>query len=141
MHPEGVTLKPFVLDPKMLTLQGVFYPTGHAVLLFPDADSAEQAGRKLQEAGFPEESLTLLTPETILRDIAQLADPSEEIMPSVGTEGETVNKYAALARDGHHGVMVKAPSDTDTERLMSALKDIPLSYGQKYHMLAIEDLE
>jgi hypothetical protein len=141
MQGEGGILKPFVLDPKMLTLQGVFYPTGHAVLLFPDADRAEQAGRKLQAAGFAEESVMLLTPEVILRDIAQLCDPSEEIMPSVGTEGETVNKYIALARDGHHGVMVKVPSDADTERLMSAVKELPLSYGQKYHLLAIEDLE
>ena len=141
MHTEGVTLKPFVLDPKMLTLKGVFYPTGHAVLLFADAQSAEQAGRKLQEAGFPEDSVMLLTPDIILRDIAQLTDPSVEIMPSVGTEGETVNKYVALARQGHHGVMIKAPSDADTERLMSAVKDLPLSYGQKYHLLAIEDLE
>lgn len=52
-----------------------------------------------------------------------------------------MNKYVALARDGHHGVMVKAPSDAHTERLMSAVKELPLSYGQKYHMLAIEDLE
>lgn len=134
-------MKPFALDPKMLTLQGVFYPTGYAVLLFPDADSAEQAGRNLQTAGFHEEDLMLLTPQVILAEIGQLKDPEEEILPSVGTEGETVNQYIALARDGHHGLMVRAPSDADTEHMLSAVKELPLSYGQKYHLLAIEDLE
>lgn len=134
-------MKPFALDPKMLTLQGVFYPTGYAVLLFPDEDSTQQAGQALQAAGFGDDDLMLLTPQVILTDIGQLSDPSGQIMPAVGTEGETVNKYVALARDSHHGVMVKAPSDADTERIMAALKDMPLSYGQKYHLLAIEDLE
>lgn len=134
-------MKPFVLDPKMLTLQGVFYPTGYAVLLFPDAASAEQAGRELQAAGFHEEDLMLLTPQVILTEIGRLKDPEEEILPSVGTEGETVNHYVALARDGHHGLMVRAPSDADSQRMLSAVKDLPLSYGQKYHLLAIEDLE
>ncbi|MDQ3059707.1 MAG: RNA-binding protein [Pseudomonadota bacterium] len=134
-------MKPFVLTPKMLTLQGVFYPTGYAVLLFPDEATAAQAGRELQAAGFREEDMMALTPQAILTEIGQLQDPSEEVMPSVGTEGETVNQYIALARDGHHGVMLKAPSDAATERIMSAVKHLPLSYGQKYHMLAIEDLE
>lgn len=134
-------MKSFVLDPRMLTLQGVFYPTGYAVLLFPDARTAEQAGRQLQAAGFDEDKLMLLTPQDILQNIAGLSDPAEEIMPSVGTEGATVSNYVALARDGHHGVMVKAPSDEATQRLMSAVRDLPLSYGQKYHLLAIEDLE
>jgi hypothetical protein len=38
-------------------------------------------------------------------------------------------------------LMVKAPSDKDSERMMSIVRKLPFSYGQKYHMLAIEDLE
>ena len=104
-------MKPFVLAPQMLTLQGVFYPTGYAILMFPDAQSAEQAGRQLQAAGFDEDTVMLLTPQDILQRIAQVGEDAQEVMPSVGTEGATVGNYAALARDGHHGVMVKAASD------------------------------
>ena len=59
----------------------------------------------------------------------------------MGTEGATVNKYINLAREGHHALMVKARSDDDSERLMSVVREFPFSYAQKYHMLAIEDLE
>jgi hypothetical protein len=133
-------MKTFELTPKMLTVGGVFYPTGYAVLLFPDADQARQAAQALEAGGFAGDAVMMLPPETILRDIGKV-DGDKGGMPSVGTEGHTVDKYIALARQGHHGVMVHAPDGEDTERLLSALRQLPFTYGQKYHMLAMEDLE
>lgn len=133
-------MKTFELTPKMVTMGGVFYPTGFAVLLFPEAEQARQAGEALEAAGFAGEAVMLLPPETILRDIGKV-DGDKGGMPSVGTEGHTVDKYIALARQGHHGVMVHAPDDEDTERLLTSLRQLPFAYGQKYHMLAMEDLE
>lgn len=133
-------MKTFELTPKMVTMGGVFYPTGYAVLLFPEADQARQAGEALEAAGFGGDAVMLLPPETILRDIGKV-DGDKGGMPSVGTEGHTVDKYIALARQGHHGVMVHAPDDEDTQRVLSAVREQPFVYGQKYHMLAMEDLE
>ncbi|MDP3171428.1 MAG: RNA-binding protein [Polaromonas sp.] len=133
-------MKTFELTPKMVTMGGVFYPTGFAVLLYPEAEQARQAGEALEAAGFAGEAVMLLPPETILRDIGKV-DGDKGGMPSVGTEGHTVDKYIALARQGHHGVMVHAPDDEDTERLLTSLRQLPFTYGQKYHMLAMEDLE
>jgi len=126
---------------KMTTLQGVFYPTGYAFLMFPDVGNAEQAARELEAAGFGDQDVMLLTPQDILKDIGQIDGESMLTLPSVGTEGATVRKYIDLAREGHHALMVKAPSDKDSERVMSIVREFPFSYGQKYHMLAIEDLE
>ncbi len=134
-------MKTFELTPKMLTMGGVFYPTGYAVLLFPEAETAEQAARELEAAGFDDQAVMLLPPQTILRDIGKVDGDSDGGLPSVGTEGATVDTYVRLARKGHHGVMVHAPDDEDTQRLTSAVSHLPFSYGQKYHMLAIEDLE
>jgi len=133
-------MKTFELTPKMVTMGGVFYPTGYAVILFPEASQAEQAAQALEDAGFASDKVMLLPPATILRDIGKV-DGDKGGMPSVGTEGHTVNKYVALAREGHHGVMVHAPSDADTQRLLSSVRSLPFTYGQKYHMLAMEDLE
>lgn len=133
-------MKTFELTPKMVTLGGVFYPTGYAVLLFPEADQARQAAEALEAAGFSGDAVMLLPPDTILRDIGKV-DGDSGGMPSVGTEGHTVSKYIALARQGHHGVMVHAPDDEDTQRVLSSLRQLPFTYGQKYHMLAMEDLE
>ena len=134
-------MKKFALHPQMLTFQGVFYPTGYAFILFPQAEHAEQAGRELEAAGFDSEKIMLLNPETILREIGKVDGDSDLALPSVGTEGATVQKYVDFAREGHHALMVHAPSDKDSERVMATVRHLPISYGQKYHMLAIEDLE
>ncbi len=133
-------MKTFELTPKMVTMGGVFYPTGYAVLLFPEAAQARQAAEALEAGGFASDAVMLLPPDTILRDIGKV-DGDKGGMPSVGTEGHTVDKYIALARRGHHGVMVHAPDDEDTQRLLSCVHPIAFTYGQKYHMLAMEDLE
>ncbi|MEO5659468.1 MAG: RNA-binding protein [Polaromonas sp.] len=131
----------FLMTPKMSTLQGVFYPTGYAFLMFPDAVSAEQAARELEAAGFRDQNIMLLPPEVILQEIGLIDGSSAMALPSVGTEGATVRKYIDFARDGHHALMVKAPGDKETERMMTIVRKLPFSYGQKYHLLAIEDLE
>ena len=134
-------MQAFLMDPKMTTMQGVFYPKGYAFLMFPDAENAENAARELEAAGFGGQDVMLLTPQVILRDIGKIEGDSDVPLPSVGTEGATVSKYISFARDGHHALMVKAPSDEDSERVMSIVRKFPFSYGQKYHILAMEDLE
>lgn len=133
-------MKPFSLEPSMLTWGGAFYPTGYAVLLFSPDQDLQVIRHKLEQAGFDDEALLHLTPEVILRDIGKRHGESDLPLPSVGTEGKTVERFVELARQGHEGLMVPAPDDEDTERLMQALRGIPIAYGQKYHMLAIEDL-
>ena len=134
-------MQPFSMTPKMTTIQGIFYPTGYAFIMFPNEQLAEEAAQKIEQAGFGNQDVMLLTPPVILREIGRIDGESAVELPSVGTEGATVHKYVNLAREGHHALMVKAPSDRDTEQLMSVVREFPYSYAQKYHMLAIEDLE
>jgi hypothetical protein len=134
-------MRAFLMTPKMSTLQGVFYPTGYAFLMFPGVENAEQAAREMETAGFESQDIMLLTPQVILKEIGKIDGKSDVPLPSVGTEGATVRKYIDLAREGHHALMIKSRSDKDTERILSIARKFNLSYGQKYHMLAIEDLE
>ena len=134
-------MQAFQLTSKMTTMAGVFYPTGYAIVMFPDAESANKAGSELEAAGFASEDVMELSPSVILREIGKVEGDESVALPSVGTEGATVQKYINLAREGQHGLMVKASSDADSETLMAVVRKFPFSYGQKYHMLAIEDLE
>lgn len=61
-------------------------------------------------------------------------------LPSAGTEADTVRRFVQLAAEGHHGLMIRAPHAADSDRVMEALRDCPISYGQKYRHLVIEDL-
>lgn len=137
-------MKDFELTPKMLTLGGVFYPTGYAFILFPDLEDAMRVARELEaeaEVDVGSDGIMLLTPDAILTQIGKADDQSDVELPSLGTEGATVRKYVDLAREGHYALMIPTPSQEATERIMAVVRQVPFSYAQRYHMLVIEDLE
>jgi len=133
-------MKPFILESSMTTVRGVFYPTGYAVLMFPDKDAARLADKAIVAAGIGEDEITVLPPEAILGDIAETVRGTDDPFPSVGTEARTVREMMRLAEQGHWGLMVHVPHQDDGERMMAAVKGMPVSYAQKYRHLVIEDL-
>lgn len=132
-------MRPFRLDSDMRTLRGVFYPTGWMVLMVPGEQQAGDAARLLEQAGISGDALMRLTPEDVLRELGG-TEGDDSILPSAGTEGDTVRKITDLAAQGHHGLMVHAPHQEESDRVMAALKGVPISYGQRYRTLVIEDL-
>jgi hypothetical protein len=133
-------MKNFELTKDMLTMGGTFYPKNYAVVMFPDKDSASQVAGEVDSSLGGE--VMLLDPPTIIRQIGRMDGDNPEVpLPSVGTEGATVSKYVQLARNGHHAVMVKIDSDEAQEKLMESARKAAFSYGQLYHLLAIQDLE
>jgi hypothetical protein len=131
-------MKPFELTNKMLTMSGVFYPTGYAFIMFPDADSARQAAEKIDALS---DAVMMLTPEIILKEIGKVNGDSDAALPDVGTEGATVQRYVNLASRGHHAVMAAVPDAKAAELVTAEARKYDFSFGQLYHMLAIEDLE
>ncbi|MES2186376.1 MAG: RNA-binding protein [Pseudomonadota bacterium] len=135
-------MREFVLDKRMVTMGGVFYPKGHAVVMFPhQADADATAAALVEEAGFSDDEVQRLAPATVLRQIAQTDDGADIPLPSLGTEGATVRAFQELAHRGHHGLIVAADSAADTERMMCIVRRVPFSLAQKYRALVIEDLK
>ena len=133
-------MKNFELTPQMQTMSGVFYPKGYAVIMFEKSEDAEQIAHEW-ESRTGNDSTMLLSPPMVLRHIGKVEGESDVELPSVGTEGATVRKYVDLARAGHCALMVKVASDEEAEALMLEVRKVPFSYGQRYHLLAMEDLE
>jgi len=131
-------MKNFEMTKKMIRLGGAFYPTGYAFIMFPDIEDARQAARELEPGN---DGIMLLTPESILQEIGRTDVESDIALPAVGTEGATTHKYMDLAREGHCALMIPAHSKEETEHIMTVVRKLPYSYAQKYHALAIEDLE
>ena len=134
-------MKPFSIEPDMLTLGGVFYPTGYMFLMFPTEQDARKAVKALEDNGYRGESISLLTPRDIQEKVVRTVGSADIPLPSAGTEADTVRRFAELASQGHHALMVHAPSHDESERVMELLRGAPISYGQKYRQLVIQDLE
>ncbi len=132
-------MKPFHLESSMKTMTGVFYPTGYMVLMFPGEQQARDAAQALADAGYPEDAVSLVTPADFRRQILGTTG-DQGILPSAGTESDTIRRFAELAAEGHHALMIHAPETEDSDRVMDALKGREISYGQKYRRLVIEDI-
>jgi hypothetical protein len=133
-------MKHFQLSRDMLNLRGQFYPTGHIVAMFPGVDTAQAAARALADAGLDGDDVSLVTPEAMLRDVVRTVGDSGATLPSAGTEADTVRRYADYASKGYHALLVKAPDNDDSERVMEVLQRHQVAHAQKYRMLVIEDL-
>ena len=134
-------MKNFELTSDMLTMSGVFYPKGYAFIMFPDAGAAEQVARDIESKPGTTDPVMFLSSATVLKEVGKVEGESDVTLPSVGTEGATVRRYVDLARKGHVALMVKLGSDDDAELVMVAARKMAFSYGQRYHLLAMEDLE
>ncbi|MBC7609649.1 MAG: RNA-binding protein [Polaromonas sp.] len=134
-------MKDFKLTPDMLTLGGVFYPKGYAFIMFASAQAADRVAGELDGSLGSSADIMRLSPATVLREIGKIDGESDVTLPSVGTEGATVRKYVDLARLGHCALMIHVSSDEDAETVMVSARKADFSYAQRYHLLAIEDLE
>lgn len=134
-------MKTFELTPNMLTMSGTFYPKGYAFIMFADEATASAVGRDVARQFSLPDIVMLLSPASILRDIGKVQGDSDIALPSVGTEGATVRKYVDLARKGQWALMVKVNSDEEAELVMRAARQACFTYAQRYHLLAMEDLD
>lgn len=134
-------MKPFSLTSAMTNMRGVFYPTGHVVLMFPTEDDAKRACHLLRKDGIAEDDLCVASPQEFERQIVGATDEDDDVLlPSVGTESETARHFRELAHAGHHALIVHANAKLTSDHVMEVLKDTHVSYGQRYRFLVIEDL-
>ncbi len=133
-------MKPFALDPKMLTMSGVFYPTGYIMAMLPDREGAMQVAKQIE--ALPDHGdVALLEPATVIHEIGPTARGSDDgALPSAGTEAATVRQFVDLAQQGHFGLLIRVADDDAATAAMEALQANSFSYAQRYHMLAIEDI-
>ena len=134
-------MKPFQLDSHMVTLRGVFYPTGHVVMMLTDRAAAESAVEAIRKAGIADQEISLLSPETVLGPIARTIGAGDMPLPSPGFEGEMVRHLVERASQGEWGVLVHVPHTHDSDRVMRAVHDLPVSMAERYRQLVIEDLD
>lgn len=133
-------MKAFELAPDMLTLAGVFYPTGYVFAMFPTEADARGVGAALERGKLSEKPVMLLSPQQTLEQVVRTVGSADIPLPSAGTEAATVRQYAALAGQGHWAVMVHAPDADHTEAVMHEVRKAPFSFAEKYRRLVIEDL-
>lgn len=129
------------MEKPTLTFGGVFYPRGWAVLMFATAEAGHKTVADLRTGGYSTEDVIFVSASDILSNIANTIGQADSGLPSAGSERGLVRQHESLAKAGHVAVLAYAPSEEETERVMTVARRFRPSFAQKYHRFAIEDLQ
>ncbi|MGD9945315.1 MAG: hypothetical protein AB7L76_10155 [Burkholderiaceae bacterium] len=125
-------------DPFTARRNGVFYPSGHAVLAVPEAQSQalEQA---LQRGGFAQDRMRRLSPAEAVALMDLSAEEAGLLSRIVSAELKETEVLRQLAHDGAALLIVKLDDD-DKDALLRAAMGHHIRKAGYYHTLAIEEL-
>ena len=77
-------MKPFALQSRMLTMRGVFYPTGYMFVMLPRLEDAERLDHDLQSSGYRGHDVMLVPPATILEQIGATVNVADGVKALAG---------------------------------------------------------
>jgi hypothetical protein len=122
-------------------LSSVFTPIGHVVIAFPTDADAAQAREALQTGGYEADEVLQFRSDEVIADIEQTRD-NLGLLAHLGlsTEWSEVGRDYELAQQGAAFLVVYAPSEAETKRVMNVAHRFNAILARKYHRLAIEHL-
>ena len=121
------------------TRNGVFYPTGSALLALPDKEHLGRMVDLLSEGGVASEDITLLRPEQMHELVNRSQRDAGVLSRIVSAELKQLKIIEQLAKAGNSFVLVKAHDET-VPLLQRVGTQSGATKGLLYHTLAVEEL-
>lgn len=119
---------------------GIFYPRGYVVLALRTAEDAERVRGSLVEGGYAEDDVQVMPVERVLEGASADLEQLNPLVRALGAETGATESHLASARAGHTLLIAYAPSDLDTERLMTVARRVGYVKAQKYDRFTVTDL-
>ena len=124
---------------KFPTSFGVFSPTGHVVMAFPNDDSAIIARSALLAGGFSENEVTRHNKDEVIRECEKSNEQASNPV-QIGQDVAKIAKYLALAKEGCGFLVVHAPEDERSKQAIAIVQPYGLKFAEKYNRLTLEEL-
>ena len=119
---------------------GAFYPTGHVVIFFANKGDAERAREALLTGGYEEGEIFILSSDYVVSAIED-ALPNVSLLAQLGSETRHMQEHLELAKQGCDKMIVYAPTEHESKRVMNVARRFDIRLAEKYHRLAIEHLD
>ncbi|HYC33876.1 MAG TPA: hypothetical protein VEB59_16415 [Gemmatimonadales bacterium] len=119
---------------------GIFYPRGYVVVALPSTEAADRMRRTLLDGGYDEEDIKVLERERVLEGATADLEHLSLFVRALGSEPQVSEGHQRGAAEGHAFLVVYAPSDLDTERLMNVARRHGYVKAQKYDRFTISEL-
>ena|ERR1035441_8862127 len=118
---------------------GIFSPTGHIVIAFESEAVAANARQALLTAGIGSDKITMYRSDEVLSQIEGSRETDNKIF-QLGQEEDKVKRYTELAKRGSGFLVVYAPKDEETKRVMEILHPFKPKFAEKYNLLTLQEL-
>ena len=125
--------------PYIPTSFGVFSPTGHVVIAFDSDADARKARQALISGGVGADEISVYRSDEVLSQIEETRKTDNKIF-QLGQEEEKVKRFTELANQGSGFLVVFAPSDDDSKRVMDLVHPLKPKFAEKYNRLTLEEL-
>jgi len=119
---------------------GAFYPTGHVVIFFANQGDAERAREALLTGGYEDGELVILSSDYVAAAVED-ALPHVSLLAQLGSETQHMQEHLELAKQGCDKLIVYAPTEHESKRVMNVARRFDIRLAEKYHRLVIEHLE
>ena len=118
---------------------GAFYPTGHTVVAFNQATDAQAVLQKLLSLGDAFAGSVYLSAGQMVT-LAEHNLTEVGVIASMGTSVTTVQAFLNVAKQGASFLILTTPDDPTMQQALDAIHKVPFMLAQRYHALAIEDI-
>jgi hypothetical protein len=118
---------------------GVFTPTGHVVMGFASDSEMQTARKNLLAAGIPEAAITPFASQEVIADIEQMRSDAG-LAATFMNESQMMEDHLNIALEGGGFLVVNAPSDADTARVVQIAKRSQLRIAHKYNRLTLDHI-
>lgn len=118
---------------------GILNPVGHIVLAFQDDAQAAGAAQALRDQGFADEDVLVYQAAEATQRLRERVRSASEAA-GFGHEITLMRNYLALAERGAGWLIVYAPNDTASQRIVETATRFAALRAVRYHRLVSEDL-
>jgi hypothetical protein len=124
----------------LMTDFGPFYPTGHLVAAFHEAEDAHRVLQTLLNIGEAFAGSFYMSASQMTHFAKQnLADAG--VIAALGTSLTTVQSFLDAAKNGASFLILTTPDDETAEQAMQTIRQTPFLLAERYHLLAIETMK
>jgi hypothetical protein len=116
---------------------GTFFPSGHMVVAFQQAEDAHQVVHELEALAHRPVDVLEVSPQ----EMAAFAERNLHqtgFMADMGTSAATVQAFLDAARAGATFLILPTPDNPAAERVSQAIHHVPFVLAERYHRLVIE---
>jgi hypothetical protein len=118
---------------------GVFAPVGYLVLAFREAREAAQVRESLLTGGYDDEEVMQFSSQQVISSTENARD-NISILAYLGTELAHQREQLEYARQGCTFLVVYAPTEAETARVLRVAGRFGVRLAHKYNRLTVEEI-